>query len=243
MIGGVNYYTGQLFDMKAITEAGHAAGAMVGFDLAHATGNVELKLHDWGVDFAAWCSYKYLNAGPGAVGGVFVHDKHANNDTLPRFSGWWGNDPDTRFTMPEKFIPRKGADGWQLSNAPVFSMAALRASMDLFEKAGMDKLISKSKNLRGYLEFIIHQVNEKCKNLNIIKIITPADRGCQLSLVIEKNGKELHQYISNHGVISDWRHPDVIRVAPVPMYNSFEDVYRFGILLEQAIKETTTQVK
>jgi kynureninase len=243
MIGGVNYYTGQLFDMKAITEAGHAAGAMVGFDLAHATGNVELKLHDWGVDFAAWCSYKYLNAGPGAVGGVFVHDKHANNDTLPRFSGWWGNDPDTRFTMPEKFIPRKGADGWQLSNAPVFSMAALRASMDLFEKAGMDKLISKSKNLTGYLEFIIHQVNEKCKNLNIIKIITPADRGCQLSLVIEKNGKELHQYISNHGVISDWRHPDVIRVAPVPMYNSFEDVYRFGILLEQAIKETTTQVK
>jgi kynureninase len=243
MIGGVNYYTGQLFDMKAITEAGHAAGAMVGFDLAHATGNVELKLHDWGVDFAAWCSYKYLNAGPGAVGGVFVHDKHANNESLPRFSGWWGNDPDTRFTMPEKFIPRKGADGWQLSNAPVFSMAALRASMDLFEKAGMDKLISKSKKLTGYLEYIIHQINEKCKDLNTIKIITPADRGCQLSLVIEKNGKELHQYISNHGVISDWRHPDVIRVAPVPMYNSFEDVYRFGILLEQAIKETTTQVK
>lgn len=238
MIGGVNYYTGQLFDIKKITEATHKAGAIAGFDLAHATGNVNLELHNWDVDFAAWCSYKYLNAGPGAVGGAFVHDRHSENSSLPRFAGWWGNDPDTRFTMPMQFIPKKGADGWQLSNAPIFSMAALRASMEIFDDAGMDSLLEKSKILTGYLEFIINDINKKCEGINHIEIITPVDgRGCQLSTIIKKNGKAIHDYLMQKGVISDWRHPDVIRVAPVPMYNSFNDVFRFGELLHQAILE------
>lgn len=239
LIGGVNYYTGQLFDMEAITKAGHKAGAMVGFDLAHATGNVALRLHDWDVDFAAWCSYKYLNAGPGAVGGAFVHQRHATNASLPRFAGWWGNDPDTRFTMPEQFIPKNGADGWQLSNAPVFSMAALRASMDLFGRAGINALTQKSKLLTSYLSFIIEEINQKTASQNHITVITPNDaRGCQLSLIIRKSGKQIHEKITAAGVISDWRHPDVIRVAPVPMYNSFHDVYEFGKLLERAMLET-----
>jgi kynureninase len=239
MIGGVNYYSGQLFDMKAITEAAHKAGALAGFDLAHATGNVPLQLHDWNVDFAAWCSYKYLNAGPGAVGGAFVHDRHSENADLPRFAGWWGNDPETRFTMPLDFIPRKGADGWQLSNAPVFSMAALRASMELFDEAGMDRLSKKSKLLTGYLANIIELINKQTEGINHINIITPEiDRGCQLSLVLQKNGKLIHDYITEHGVISDWRHPDVIRVAPAPLYNSFNDVYQFGQLLTAAITFT-----
>ncbi|HMT29899.1 MAG TPA: kynureninase [Bacteroidia bacterium] len=236
LIGGVNYYTGQLFDMKRITEAAHKAGAIAGFDLAHATGNVELKLHEWDVDFAAWCSYKYLNAGPGAVGGAFVHERHSENADLPRFAGWWGNDPDTRFTMPTQFIPKKGADGWQVSNAPVFSMAALRASMDLFEEAGMKNLVEKSKLLTGYLAFIIEDINKQCEGINHIQIITPENsRGCQLSTVISKNGKAIHNFLGEHGVIADWRHPDVIRVAPVPMYNSFDDVFQFGQLLYKAI--------
>lgn len=236
MIGGVNYYTGQLFDIEAITQATHQAGAVAGFDLAHATGNVKLNLHDWGVDFAAWCSYKYLNAGPGAVGGAFVHDRHSENRSLPRFAGWWGNDPETRFTMPEEFIPRKGADGWQLSNAPVFSMAALRASMELFDEAGMDALVAKSKKLTGFLEFVITDINSQTKGINEISILTPqADRGCQLSLVVKNNGKAIHDYLSENGVISDWRHPDVIRVAPAPLYNSFEDVFQFGRILLEAV--------
>jgi kynureninase len=241
MIGGVNYYTGQLFDMKTITEAAHKAGAIVGFDLAHATGNVPLELHDWNVDFAAWCSYKYLNAGPGAVGGAFVHDKHSENVTLPRFAGWWGNDPDTRFNMPVDFIPRKGADGWQLSYAPVFSMAALRASMEIFDAAGMEKLHNKSKMLTGYLAFIVENINRQSQGINSINVITPpSDRGCQLSLVIEHHGKEIHDFITEKGVIADWRHPDVIRIAPVPLYNSFHDVFQFGQLLSQAILLTNT---
>lgn len=244
MIGGVNYYTGQLFDMKAITEAAHKVGAIAGFDLAHATGNVPLRLHDWNVDFAAWCSYKYLNAGPGAVGGAFVHERHSENNLLPRFAGWWGNDPDTRFTMPLDFIPRKGADGWQLSNAPVFSMAALRASMELFDEAGMNRLIQKSQLLTGYLSFIIELINNECEGQNHINVITPEnERGCQLSLVIERNGKIIHEQLTEHGVISDWRHPDVIRVAPVPLYNSFNDIYQFGRLLSKAISSTSaTQI-
>ncbi len=239
MIGGVNYYTGQLFDMKAITRAAHEAGAVAGFDLAHAAGNVPLHLHDWDVDFAAWCSYKYLNAGPGAVGGAFVHDRHAEDKSLPRFAGWWGNDPETRFTMPIDFIPRKGADGWQLSNAPVFSMAALRASMEIFDEAGMERLSEKSKKLTGYLAFIIDLLNRQFDGTNHITIITPeTERGCQLSLVIQHHGKLIHDFISEQGVISDWRHPDVIRVAPAPLYNSFNDVYLFGQLLSNAISAT-----
>jgi len=243
MIGGVNYYTGQLFDIKTIAEAAHSVGAIAGFDLAHAAGNVDLKLHEWNVDFAAWCSYKYLNAGPGAVGGVFVHDRHSENHQLPRFAGWWGNDPDTRFEMPLEFVPRKGADGWQMSNAPIFSMAALRASMELFDEAGMDRLTDKSRKLTGYLSFIINEVNKTLKGDNIITIITPEnDRGCQLSLVVLKNGKRIHDYLTTNGVISDWRHPDVIRIAPAPLYNSFVDVYTFGQLLLQAISENSLKL-
>ncbi len=238
MIGGVNYYTGQLFDMPAITKAAHDAGAIAGFDLAHATGNVALKLHDWNVDFAAWCSYKYLNAGPGAVGGAFVHDRHSNNKELNRFAGWWGNDPETRFSMPKEFTPRIGADGWQLSNAPVFSMAALRASMELFDSAGMQALAAKSKLLTGYLEYLIEGINERCSDKNFIHILTPKEfRGCQLSLVVKNDGKTIHDQLTASGVISDWRHPDVIRVAPAPLYNTFADVFRFGKLLESAINE------
>ncbi len=236
MIGGVNYYTGQLYDLKSITESTHQAGALAGFDLAHAAGNVFLKLHDWNVDFAVWCSYKYLNAGPGSVGGIFVHEKH-HSENLPRFAGWWGNDPATRFTMPEKFIPVKGADAWQLSNAPVFSMAPLMVSLNIFAEAGMQNLSAKSRQLTGYLEFLIAEINNKH---NAIKVLTPAnekERGCQLSLVMNKNGKKVFQVLSENGVVADWREPDVIRVAPVPLYNSFEDVYHLGLMLKQAIEK------
>lgn len=235
MLGGVNYYTGQLYDLKSITEAAHRAGAIAGFDLAHAAGNVSLKLHEWNVDFAVWCSYKYLNAGPGSVGGVFVHEKH-HHAKLNRFAGWWGNDPSTRFTMPEKFIPVPGADAWQLSNAPVFGMAPLRVSLDIFAEAGMDRLTVKSTMLTGYLEFLINEIN---KEYPFIKVLTPNnenERGCQLSLVLKQNGKKIFKMLTNQGIMADWREPDVIRVAPVPLYNSFEDVYHFGLHLKQAIR-------
>jgi kynureninase len=236
MIGGVNYYTGQYYNIAEITRAAHRIGALAGFDLAHAAGNVLLKLHDWQVDFAVWCSYKYLNAGPGSVGGIFVHEQH-HNKSLPRFAGWWGNDPKTRFTMPETFIPVSGADGWQLSNAPVFSMAPLRASLKIFSQAGMKNLVAKSRLLTGYLEFIVHQINQKYQ---VIRLLTPCDekeRGCQLSLVLRKNGKKIYRYLADRGFITDWRQPDVIRVAPVPLYNSFEDVYHLGCVLHEAIEK------
>jgi kynureninase len=228
MIGGVNYYTGQLFDMATITS--HAKNCssdiVVGYDLAHATGNVKMQLHDWDVDFATWCSYKYLNSGPGGTSGVFVHEKHAENNLLPRLSGWWGNDESTRFKMQKGFIPQQGAAGWQMSNAQVLSMAAHRASLAIFDEVGMDKLIAKSKLLTGYLEFLL--LNGKRKDF---KIITPEDvaqRGCQLSIVMNENGKKTFDALTQNGVIADWREPDVIRVAPVPLYNTFEDVYRFA---------------
>ena len=228
MIGGVNYYTGQLFDMATITS--HAKNCssdiVVGYDLAHATGNVKMQLHDWDVDFATWCSYKYLNSGPGGTSGVFVHEKHAENNLLPRLSGWWGNDETTRFKMQKGFIPQQGAAGWQMSNAQVLSMAAHRASLAIFDEVGMDKLIAKSKLLTGYLEFLL--LNGKRKDF---KIITPEDvaqRGCQLSIVMNENGKKTFDALTQNGVIADWREPDVIRVAPVPLYNTFEDVYRFA---------------
>ena len=244
MLGGVNYYSGQVFDMKTITAETHKVGAVCGFDLAHAAGNINLELHDWDVDFAAWCSYKYLNAGPGAVGGAFVHDRHSNNFNLPRFAGWWGNDPKTRFSMPEEFIPQKGADGWQLSNAPIFSMAALRASMEIFDNTNMNALTSKSKKLTGFLEFIINEVNSNSNGRNHIKIITPSNsRGCQLSLVIKNDGKELYDFLITNGVIADWRYPDVIRIAPTPLYNNFEDVFIFGDLLLDGINKITGKEK
>ncbi|TAH42880.1 MAG: kynureninase [Bacteroidetes bacterium] len=241
MLGAVNYYTGQFFDIDRITKAAHAAGATVGYNLAHAAGNVPLKLHDWDVDFACFCSYKYLNASPGGVSGIFVHEKFAHDKTIPRFAGWWGNDPETRFKMPRTFVPAVGARSWQLSNAPVLSMAALKASLDIFEEAGMQRLHDKSTRLTGFLEAIINEINEKkltSAKLKPIKIITPqnpAERGCQLSLVMEEKGKQVYQKLMEAGIIIDWREPDVIRVAPVPLYNTFTDVYRFGKLLQELV--------
>jgi kynureninase len=238
MIGGMNYYTGQLFDMKAITDWGHEVGAMVGFDLAHAAGNVPLHLHDWGVDFAAWCTYKYLNSGPGNVSGLFVHGRHANKPELPRLAGWWGYDKNTRFQMKPGFVPMEGAEGWQLSNAPVFGMAAHIASMEMFDEIGMPALRAKSIELTGYLEFVIQSISEKHKEKCAFEIITPkaiSERGAQLSILVHGQGKELFDKLSTHGVVADWREPNVIRIAPAPLYNSFMDVYRFGLALEAAI--------
>lgn len=238
MIGGVNYYSGQLFDMKTITEAGHSVGATVGFDLAHAAGNVKLELNAWGVDFAAWCSYKYLNSSPGGVSGLFVHERHANNKDLPRFAGWWGHDKTTRFLMEPGFNPMPGAEGWQLSNAPVLGMAAHLASLDIFDEVGMDALIAKRVDLTNYLEFMINDLSQRKGELCSFEIITPKnpdERGAQLSILLHGMGKSLFDKITKMGVIADWREPNVIRIAPVPLYNSYEDVYRFSKCLENAI--------
>ncbi|HLG33286.1 MAG TPA: kynureninase [Bacteroidia bacterium] len=231
-IGGVNYYSGQVFDMKSITEAGHKAEATVGFDLAHAIGNIKLSLQDWNVDFAVWCTYKYLNSGPGSVGGVYIHERHAKNISLPRFAGWWGHDKANRFKMEKDFRAMPTAEGWQLSNAPVLSMAAHKAALDIFDEAGMDALIEKSIKLTGYLEFVIGEVNKKIESGNWrLEIITPRERGCQLSIIAHGLGKALHEKLSANGVMADWREPNVIRCAPVPLYNSFEDIYRFGEII------------
>lgn len=237
MIGGVNYYTGQLFDMKTITATGHKVGAVVGFDLAHAAGNVEMHLHDWGVDFAAWCTYKYLNSSPGGVSGMFVHERHANNPDLPRFAGWWGHDKDARFKMESGFRPMEGAEGWQLSNAPILGMAAHLASLTIFDEVGMAAISEKRDELTAYLEFIINDISANSEKVNF-EIITPTDkakRGSQLSILAHGQGKDLFDALTKSGVVADWREPNVIRVAPAPLYNSFEDVYHFGQKLKAAI--------
>jgi kynureninase len=233
LLGGVNYYTGQAFDFQKITEAGHRAGAIVGFDLAHAAGNIELHLHDWNADFAAWCSYKYLNAGPGGIAGCFIHERHANSFDLPRFAGWWGHDKETRFLMDSTFVPMSGAEGWQLSNPPIFQLAALKASLDVFAAAGMKNLIEKSKKLTSYLEFLLGEIHDE--RISIITPANPNERGCQLSIRVKNADKNLFKSISAEGVIADWREPDVIRVAPVPLYNSFADVFRFAEILENCL--------
>ena len=223
MIGGVNYYTGQFFDLKRITELGHRYGCMVGFDCAHGAGNVNLDLHNSGADFAIWCSYKYLNSGPGSLAGCFVHERHAYNKNLNRFTGWWSHNKETRFNMRDDFYMLPGAEGWQLSNPPILSMAAIKASLDLFAEAGMKNLIEKSKQLTGYFEFLLKNLGE-----DIIRVITPSnpnERACQLSIQVLNANKSLHNKLTEAGVISDWREPDVIRCAPVPLYNSFTDVY------------------
>ena len=227
MMGGVNFYTGQVFPMHSITKAAHEVGAIVGFDLAHAAGNIELKLNEWEVDFAAWCSYKYLNSGPGSVAGIFVHEKHHSNETLPRFNGWWGNNPETRFKMEREFQPFHSAEAWQLSNAPVFSMAVHRASLEIYKEAGMESLIHKSKKLTGYTAALIEKINEEAGE-QIIQMLTPSDpieRGCQLSLVMKKDGRKVFDALLENGIITDWREPDVIRIAPTPLYNSFKDSF------------------
>ena len=235
--GGVNYYTGQVFDMPKITEVAKEVGAFVGFDLAHGVGNVSLNLHDWGVDFACWCSYKYLNSGPGSVSGIFVHNKHENNKDLPRFAGWWGHDEERRFLMEKGFVPMKGAQGWQLSNAAVFSMAPCKASMDIFDEVGLPKLIEKSRKLTNFMEFVFNDISVRYDNCNF-EIITPKEeryRGCQLSVLMHGQGKEMFDYITKEGVIADWREPNVIRLAPVPLYNSFEDIFKLGQIIENAL--------
>ncbi|MDP1727430.1 MAG: kynureninase [Bacteroidota bacterium] len=261
MMGGVNYYTGQAFDMKTITEAAHAVGAIAGFDLAHAAGNLHLQLHNWDVDFAVWCSYKYLNSGPGGTSGVFVNERHGNNQDLPRFAGWWGHDEKERFKMKKGFKPMQGAAGWQLSNAQIFPMAIHKASLDLFEEAGMANLRKKSELLTGYLEYLlmdvihgestipdpstgrdaIHRISRDATNklvkmdlpFTIITPSNPAERGCQLSIIVKKDGRKLFDYLQSQGILPDWREPDVIRMSPVPMYNSFEDVYKIGESMKQ----------
>jgi len=234
LLGGVNYYTGQKFDFETITQAGQNAGATVGFDLAHAAGNVELRLHDWNADFAAWCSYKYLNSGPGGIAGIFVHERHHENANLPRFAGWWGHEKETRFLMDDEFVPIKSAESWQLSNPPIFQLAALKASLDIFEEAGMKNLIEKSKKLTSYLEFLLSEIET-----DRIEIITPTnenERGCQLSIRGKNADKNLFKAISEKGVIADWREPDVIRVAPVPLYNSFTDCWKFVEILKNCLQ-------
>lgn len=242
LLGGVNYLTGQFFDMPRITAAGKSRGCMVGWDLAHAAGNVPLALHDWDVDFAAWCSYKYLNSGPGAVAGAFVHERHARKvgrwgepDYLPRFAGWWGNDPATRFEMVKAFTPRAGADAWQLSNPPILAMAPLRVSLEIFDSVGMDALRAKSLKLTGYLEWLLTQASQERSPAAAggpIRILTPSEpgeRGCQLSLaVVRGDAVALHGRLHTRGIVSDFRAPNVIRVAPVPLYTTFHDVWRLA---------------
>lgn len=235
MLCGVQYYTGQCMDMEAVARAAHRAGAKVGFDLAHAAGNVPLHLHDWNADFAVWCSYKYLNAGPGGPGGVFVHERHAADASLPRLAGWWGHDEARRFQMEKGFVPMRGAPGWQLSNAQILAFAAHRASLDIFDAAGMTALRRKSEALTGYLEFLLDDLRDKGMNLRIITPRDPAQRGCQLSIVAGSDGRRIFDYLSAHGAICDWREPDVIRLAPTPLYNSFGDVYALYRLLHNEL--------
>ena len=225
-----------VFDLKYITRIGHEVGAKVGFDLAHATGNVVLKLHDWGVDFAVWCHYKYLNSGPGSIAGAFVHDKHLHNPNIPRFEGWWGHDKKTRFLMGDTFHPMPSAESWQLSNAPVFSMTPLLASLELFDAVGMDKLNEKSILMTAYMEFLLLEIDSD--RIHIITPTNPKDRGCQLSIQVKNGNKDLFDAITARGVIADWREPDVIRVAPVPLYNSYTDVYLFIEILSDCLNKS-----
>ena len=244
LFGGINYFTGQFFDIAAITEAAHEAGAIAGFDLAHAAGNVELQLHNWNADFAVWCSYKYMNSGPGGVSGIFVNEKHFNNEKLNRFAGWWGYKETERFKMTPGFIPDFGAAGWQVSTSPVILLALHKASLEIFQKAGgMSLLNEKSRLLTGYLEYIISDINNKYDE-ELYKIITPKnqqERGCQLSIVCKKNAKQIFNFLADNGIVGDWREPNVIRLSPVPLYNTFKEVYQAGLVLNTYVKENLSQ--
>lgn len=236
LIGGVNYYTGQVFDMEKITKAGHDVGAFVGWDLAHAAGNIELKLSEWNVDFAAWCSYKYMNSGPGNASGCFINKKYHNKKDIPRFEGWWGHNKDRRFLMEPEFQPEPTADAWQISNAPILAMAPYLASLEMFDEVGMPALIEKRNKIVAYLEFVLHEIDKDVDST--FEIITPKDqahRGTQLSVFLHGEGKELFRYLMNEGVITDWREPNVIRLAPAPFYCSFEDIFEFGQILKRGI--------
>jgi len=233
MIGSTNYYTGQSFPLKKITNLGHQHNCIVGFDLAHGVGNIQPNLHDSGADFAVWCTYKYLNSGPGSLGGCFVHERHEQNPNLKRFTGWWGHNKQTRFNMRHDFDVLSGAEGWQLSNPSILSMAAIRASLDVFEEAEFENIRLKSIKLTGYLEYLINELNDE--RINMITPKNPKERGCQLSIQVRNADKNLHTRLTNADVISDWREPDVIRVAPAPLYNSFEDVFEFVKRLKEVL--------
>jgi len=243
LFGGINYYTGQWYDMENITKAGHSIGAMVGWDLAHAAGNVPVKLHDWNVDFACWCSYKYQNAGPGGISGIFVHEKHFENKALNRFAGWWGYQENKRFKMEKGFVPEAGADGWQVSCTQVMPMALYHASLQIFKEAGfLNTLRNKSISLTSYLEFIVNELNIELEKEQY-KIITPQnseERGAQLSIIAARNGKEIFDGLLAHGILGDWREPNVIRLSPVPLYNSFEDIYQTGRALSEVTRKILT---
>jgi len=239
LIGGINYYTGQVLDMENITKAGHAVGAKVGWDLAHAAGNIELKLHEWNVDFACWCSYKYMNAGPGSVAGYFVHEKHHTNKDLNRFGGWYGHNKERRFLMEPEYTPNEGALGWQSSCTGVLAMAPYLASVEMFDEIGMEALMKKRDLITAYLEFIVEETaKETGTNLEIITPKNQAERGSQLSVVLHGEGKELFHYLMKQGVVTDWREPAVIRLAPVPLYTTFEEMYDFGQILKTGIQTT-----
>ncbi len=243
LIGGVNYYTGQVFDMKTITKASHDIGAFVGWDLAHAAGNIKLDLHDWNVDFAAWCSYKYMNSGPGNASGCFIHERFHNKQDIPRFEGWWGTSKETRFLMKPEFEPMPNADAWQLSNAPILAMAPYLASLQLFEEVGMDALVQKRDLIVSYLEFVLKEIDKEVESsFEIITPSNPKERGTQLSVFLHGEGKKLFEYLMKNGVITDWREPNVIRLAPAPFYCSFEDMYNFGQILKEGILQKTSQL-
>ncbi|MFO8146332.1 MAG: kynureninase [Gillisia sp.] len=236
LFGGVNYYSGQVLDMETITREGHKVGAKVGWDLAHAAGNIELKLHEWNVDFAAWCSYKYMNSGPGNASGCFIHEKYHGLKEIPRFEGWWGHSKDRRFLMEPEFQPEPDAHAWQISNAPILALAPYLASLDMFEKVGMPALIEKRNKIVAYLEFVLQQIDDEVDST--FEIITPSnrnERGTQLSVFLHGEGKELFNYLMKNGVITDWREPNVIRLAPAPFYCSYEDMYEFGQILKRGI--------
>ncbi len=233
LIGNTNYYSGQFYPIKKITELGHNHGSKVGFDLAHGVGNIMPNLHENGPDFAVWCTYKYLNSGPGSLGGCFVHERHHTDKNIQRFTGWWGQNKDTRFNMRKGFDPIPTAEGWQLSNPPILSMAAVKASLDIFAAAGMKNIRAKSEKLTGYLEYLVNDLNNA--HISIITPSDPTQRGCQLSIQVKNADKKLHTKLTEAGVISDWREPDVIRVAPAPLYNSFEDVYEMVERLKKVL--------
>lgn len=244
LFSGVNYYTGQVFDIKMITTAAHEAGAFAGFDLAHAAGNIKLQLHEWGVDFGVWCNYKYLNSGPGAIAGAFVHERHLNNDTLPRLEGWWGNNISNRFKMEPAFTPSTTAESWSMSTTPMLLLAAHKASLEIFAAAGFDQLLEKSNALSGYLFFVLNHINEVDKKFTIITPQNKEQRGCQLSLSIDHDAKAVFDALLPIGIFADWREPNVIRVAPVPLYNSFEEIFLFGEALRQILnKENKIEIE
>jgi kynureninase len=240
IIGGVSFYTGQLFDLKSITKAAHEVGALCGFDLAHAVGNVPLQLHDWEVDFAFWCSYKYLNGGPGGIGGAFIHQRYTTDTTLPRLAGWWGQNKEKRFDQNSKFNPTLSAEGWQLSGPPILSLSVQRASLDIFEQADFENIIQKGKMLSAYFIFILKEINQAAGR-DLVEIITPENEeshGCQISFKVSENGKHFFEIFRKNSILLDWFEPDVIRVAPIPLYNKFEEIYTFGQIFLKNIHPT-----